>query len=83
MQSGGVGPGVVTEQPYGAGIGSQQTEQDPNGRRLSRSVRSEKPVHLPRADEEIETVQGPGVTEALRETADRNGVGHRLLLPSA
>ena len=80
----GIPPRVRTEQRGSSRRGPLKAEQQPDRRRLPGTVWTEKPVHLPRGNGEIQRVQRDGRSVSLRKTAgaDRcrggTGGGHRL-----
>ena len=53
-----------------AGVGAQQPEQHPQGRRLAGTVRAEEPVHLTGRDREVEPVQRARRAEGLLQPGD-------------
>src|SRR5690606_35106831 len=61
-------PGVLAEEPGGAPVGLEQTEEHPDRRGLTGSVGSEEPVHLARLDAQVEPVEGAGGAEGLDQS---------------
>src|SRR5207248_1576481 len=57
MQGDGVPPGVTPEERDRTGIRPEETEQDPEGRGLSGSVRPEETVHFARSYCEVQPVE--------------------------
>ncbi len=71
----GTVPRVQAEHAHGAGVGPQQTEQDPQGGGLAGPVGAEEAVHLSGTDGQVESVEGAGGAERLLESGDLDGEG--------
>src|SRR5262249_12152225 len=58
-------PRITAEEARGAGIGAQQAEQDPQGRRLAGTVRSQEAVHLTVGHGQVQPIQRARLAEVL------------------
>src|SRR5690625_7239241 len=63
-------PGITAKYGDLAGIGPEQAEQDPDGRRFTGAVRAEEAVHLPHLDGEVDAVECADVAEGFDEVSD-------------
>lgn len=77
MQGDRVSPWVSAEHACAAGIRPDEAEQHAERRRLSRSIRPEKPVHSLCGNDEIEPVEGESLAESLHETGGLDGGAFR------
>src|SRR5215218_10964747 len=73
MQPYRVDPGVAAQQRGPAAVGTQQPEEDPDRRGLSRAVRPEESGDLPPGDCQVEAAERVDAAEALRQAADLDG----------
>ena len=67
VQLHGITPGVFAEHLHGAGIRTQDAEQDPDGGGFPGTVRPQETVYLPGLHPEVELIQGTDGTEILRQ----------------
>ena len=67
VQGGRLPPRIAAEQARGAGVGAQQAEQDPQGRRLAGAVRPQEAVHLTVGHGQVEPVQRARLAEVLHQ----------------
>ena len=62
------------------GVGTQQTEENPDRRRLASTVRAQEAVHLTRCHDQIQPVQRPRATEGLHQAVDLDRARHPISL---
>ena len=74
-----VTPGIAPQELDLPRLGTEQAQQDPDGRGLTRPVGTEEAVNLARLDRQIETVQGAGRSERLDQPL--NGDRRQLVAP--
>ena len=72
VQGGHLPPRVAAQQPGRPGVGTQQAEQDAQGRCLAGAVRAQEPVHFPLGHGQIEAVQRPCPAEVLPQASHFN-----------
>lgn len=59
-----------------AGVGADQTQEDPQRGGLARTVRSKETVHLAGLNRKLQPVKGPGVAEGFRKARDVDDCAH-------
>jgi len=76
MQLSGLSPRVPSEEGGGAAIMTDQPEQNPDRRRLARSIGAEEAMNLTGGHLEVEPVESPNMPEILHQTGDRDRMAH-------
>ena len=76
MQLRGLIPRVPSEESGGAGVTTDQPQQDSDRRRLSRSIGAEEAMYLTGGHLEVEPIEGPNMPEILHQTGDRDRIAH-------
>ena len=84
MQLHGVAPRIPAEEPGGALVGAQQTQQHPDGGGLAGAVGPQEAVDLAGCDLEVEVVERDHAPESLGEGGGvDDGFGHGASSSSA
>ena len=76
MQVGRVAPRIAAQQARLAGVGADQAEEDPQGRRLAGAVGPEEAVDLAGSHLEVEPIERARSSERLDQPAHRDRAHH-------